>query len=163
MSPSVLFFCLQLWVLLSITSLSKLTSSFNWLDTNPIFILRLMGYTQELIVACRLLAEFLLLDNLSLSCMVKRECNGILIFILYNLNIFASQTSLMFSALSQMLVLVFSTFSFTCKILFFYLFWKSILVAFLENQFFHKLKINFWGKVLFEAVPFIQKKRVRID
>jgi hypothetical protein len=78
-----------------------------------------MGYTQELIVACRLLAEFLLLDNLSLSCMVKRECNSILIFILYNLNIFASQTSLMFSALSQMPVLVFSTFSFTCKILFF--------------------------------------------
>ena len=124
MSPSVLFFCLQLWVLLSITSLSKLTSSFKWLDTNPIFTLRLMGYTQELIVACRLLAEFLLLDNLSLSCMVKSECNGVLIFILYNLNIFASQTSLMFSALSQMLVLVFSIFSFTCKILFFYLFWN---------------------------------------
>ena len=48
------------------------------MDTNPIFTLRLMGYTQELIVACRLLAEFLLLDNLSLSCMVKRECNGVL-------------------------------------------------------------------------------------
>ena len=80
MSPSVLFFCLQLWVLLSITSLSKLTSSFKWLDTNPIFTLQLMGYTQELIVACRLLAEFLLLDNLSLSCMVKGECNGVFDF-----------------------------------------------------------------------------------
>ncbi len=35
---------------------------------------RLMGYTQELMVACRLVTEFLLLDNLSLSCMVRREC-----------------------------------------------------------------------------------------